>query len=95
MHQKLAYVDSQQGPVFIAAAASCLLIQWICLSPNTRHTFSFQDRMVYSIRSAQPTDALYEGPGYHPETPILARDVVECQYGSRDDNQTNMEMPMY
>jgi hypothetical protein len=33
--------------------------------------------------------------GYHPETPILARDAVECQYGSRDDNQANMEMPMY
>ena len=25
-------------------------------------------------------------PGYHPETPI---------YGSRDDNQANMEMPLY
>jgi hypothetical protein len=34
-------------------------------------------------------------PGYHPETPILARDGVEVQYGSRDDNQANMEMPMY
>ena len=34
-------------------------------------------------------------PGYHPETPILARDAVEGQYGSRDDNQANMEMPMY
>ena len=40
-------------------------------------------------------------PGYHPETPILARDGVETrdgvegQYGSRDDNQANMEMPMY
>jgi hypothetical protein len=32
-------------------------------------------------------------PGYHPETPILARDAVEGQYGSRDDNQANMEMP--
>jgi hypothetical protein len=28
-------------------------------------------------------------PGYHPETPILARDK------SRGDNQANMEMPMY
>jgi hypothetical protein len=27
--------------------------------------------------------------------PILARDGVERQYGSRDDNQANMEMPMY
>ena len=28
--------------------------------------------------------------------PILARDRVEGQYGgSRDDNQANMEMPMY
>jgi len=70
MHQKLTYVDSQQGPVFIGAAASCLLIQGICLSPNTRHTFSFQDRMVYSIRSAQPTDALYEG-FYHVEETYL------------------------
>ena len=26
-------------------------------------------------------------PGYHPETPILARDAV--------DNQANMEMPMH
>jgi hypothetical protein len=26
--------------------------------------------------------------GYHPETPILARDAVEGQYGSRDDNLT-------
>ena len=34
-------------------------------------------------------------PDYHPETPILARDGVEGQYGSRDDNQANMEMPMY
>jgi hypothetical protein len=34
-------------------------------------------------------------PGYHTETPILARDGVEGQYGSRDDNQANMEMPMY
>ena len=34
-------------------------------------------------------------PGYHPETPILARDAVEGQYGSRDDNQANMEVPMY
>jgi len=34
-------------------------------------------------------------PGYYPETPILARDGVEGQYGSRDDNQANMEMPMY
>ena len=34
-------------------------------------------------------------PGYHPETPILARDSVSGQYGSRDDNQANMEMPMY
>jgi hypothetical protein len=25
----------------------------------------------------------------------LARDAVEGQYGSRDDNQANMEMPMY
>jgi hypothetical protein len=30
-------------------------------------------------------------PGYHPETPILARDGVKVQYGSRDDNQANME----
>jgi hypothetical protein len=34
-------------------------------------------------------------PGYHPETPILARDGVEGQYGPRDDNQANMEMSMY
>jgi hypothetical protein len=34
-------------------------------------------------------------PGYHPETPILARDAVEGQYLSRDDNQANMEIPMY
>jgi hypothetical protein len=34
-------------------------------------------------------------PGYHPETHILARDGVEGQYGSRGDNQANMEMPMY
>jgi hypothetical protein len=34
-------------------------------------------------------------PGYHLETPILARDGVEGQYGSRYDNQGNMEMPMY
>jgi hypothetical protein len=34
-------------------------------------------------------------PGYHSETPIFARDVVEGQYGSRNDNQANMEMPMY
>jgi hypothetical protein len=29
------------------------------------------------------------------EAPILAQDGVEVQYGSRDDNQANMEMPMY
>jgi hypothetical protein len=34
-------------------------------------------------------------PGYHPETPMLVRDAVEGQYGSRNDNQANMEMPMY
>jgi hypothetical protein len=33
--------------------------------------------------------------GYHPEIPILARDAVEVQYGSRDDNHADMEMPMY
>jgi hypothetical protein len=27
--------------------------------------------------------------------PILARDAVDGQYRSRDDNQANMEMPMY
>ena len=32
--------------------------------------------------------------GYHSETPILARYAVEGQYGSRDDNKANMEMPM-
>ena len=34
-------------------------------------------------------------PGYHSENPILDRDGVEGQYASRDDNQANMEMPMY
>jgi hypothetical protein len=34
-------------------------------------------------------------PGYHPETPILARDAVGGHHGSRDDSQANMEMPMY
>ena len=34
-------------------------------------------------------------PGCHPEPLILARDGVEGQYGSRDDNQANMEMPIY
>ena len=34
-------------------------------------------------------------PVYHPETPILARDEIEGQYWSKDDNQANMEMPMY
>jgi hypothetical protein len=29
------------------------------------------------------------------ESPISARDGVEGQYVSRDDNQANMEMPMY
>jgi hypothetical protein len=33
--------------------------------------------------------------GYHPETPMLARDGVEGQYRSKDDKQANMEMPMY
>ena len=32
---------------------------------------------------------------YYPDIPILARDEVDGQYGSRDDNQANMEMPMY
>ena len=27
--------------------------------------------------------------------PILTQDGIEGQYGSRDDNQANMEMPMY
>jgi hypothetical protein len=34
-------------------------------------------------------------PGYHPETLILARDAVEGQNVSRDDNHANMGMPMY
>jgi hypothetical protein len=34
-------------------------------------------------------------PDYHPETPILARDADEGQYGSRDDNQVIMVMSMY
>ena len=34
-------------------------------------------------------------PGCHPKTPILAQDGVEDQYRSRNDNQANMEMPMY
>ena len=38
---------------------------------------------------------LIHGPGYHPETPILAQDAVEGQYGSKDDNEANMEMPIY
>jgi hypothetical protein len=32
-------------------------------------------------------------PGYHPETPILARDAVKSQYGSRDDNQPIWKCP--
>ena len=32
---------------------------------------------------------------YYPDTPILTRDEVDGQYESRDDNQANMEMPMY
>ena len=34
-------------------------------------------------------------PGYNPLILILARDGVEGQYGSRDVNQVNMEMPMH
>ena len=37
-------------------------------------------------------------PGYHPETPILAREEVRSLgpiWVSRNDNQANMEMPMY
>ena len=36
-------------------------------------------------------------PGYHPETPILALDWVRLGaiWGSRDDNQANMDMPIY
>jgi hypothetical protein len=65
--------------------------------------------MLFSPRSEGPREnnpfeiyllqintwALPYWPVYHPETPILARDAVEGQYGSRDDNQDNMEMPMY
>jgi hypothetical protein len=29
------------------------------------------------------------------QTPILALDCVSGQYGSRDDNQANMEMSIY
>ena len=34
-------------------------------------------------------------PGYHPETPISARDAVEGLYGSRDDSRDDMEKVMY
>jgi hypothetical protein len=34
-------------------------------------------------------------PGYHPETPISARDTVEGWYGSRDDSRDDMENVMY
>jgi hypothetical protein len=49
----------------------------------------------FSYRGPYWPGAFPYWPGYHPETPILARDAVECQYGSGDDNQVNMEMPMY
>ena len=26
---------------------------------------------------------------------MITRQIWKCQYGSRDDNQINMEMPMY
>ena len=66
----------------------------------------FQSSYEYIFIGGQCTYSIYKyiqintwafpyWPGYHPETPILARDGVECQYGSRDDNQANMEMPMY
>jgi hypothetical protein len=54
--------------------------------------FSIENQVLYLQIN---TWAFPYWPGYHPETPILARDAVECQYGSRDDNQANMEMPMY
>ena len=34
-------------------------------------------------------------PGYHPETPISARDAVDGWYGSRGDSQDDMEKVMY
>ena len=51
--------------------------------------------MLFSLYLQINTWAFPYWPGYHPETPIVARDAVEGQYGSRDDNQTNMEMPIY
>jgi hypothetical protein len=54
---------------------------------------SMQYRLVQYIQIN--TWAFPYWPGYHPETPILARDGVEGQYESRDDNQANMAMPMY
>jgi hypothetical protein len=55
------------------------------------HTFDIATIVYLQIN----TWAFPYWPGYHPETPILARDAVERQYGSRDDNQANMVMPMY
>jgi hypothetical protein len=37
---------------------------------------------------------LYQ-PGYHPETPISARDAVEDLYGSRDDSRDDVEKVMF
>jgi hypothetical protein len=42
--------------------------------------------------------SIFSHPGkitYHLETHILALDCVSGQYGSRDDNQANIEMSMY
>jgi hypothetical protein len=55
----------------------------------------FRKRMYKLLSSKINTWAFPYWSGYHSKTPILARDAVEGQYESRDDNQANMEMPMY
>jgi hypothetical protein len=51
----------------------------------------FRHKHIYYIHIK--TWAFPYWPGFHPQTPILARDGVDGQCGSRDDNQANMEMP--
>ena len=68
----------------------------MCTIKNIKSTYREILRAIQYIQIN--TWAFRYWPGYHPETPILSilawlssRDP----HGSRDDNQANVEMPMY
>jgi hypothetical protein len=88
---------------FLNHSSRCLYKNYIQIGRLLRNRRGFRDRVLHLQLSPTlsrkyiqiNTWAFPYWPGYYPETPILARDEVEDQYGSRDNNQANMEMPMY